>query len=223
MKRLWIPYLTILALACGCGSTENQAVQQEEDKPTTEHLIVSSLPYPDLHYNDKVLKIKDITLYQAHDDEKFLYHPYCIVRFDASDMTEEDLHYLGEGDISQSRYAYLNVDCEYTSPSNEIEDDDMDSITHYIDGSDVVYTFYDYSQSFAQHSLEDMYVEVDIDIIQSGGKIIKMYEEMPKNFYDIKINGDSDIKIEVKDDSQIPESENNMMEKGFASIINRGF
>lgn len=217
--------ILILALACillsGCSGTNSASAPAQED--TTERITATSLPYPDLKYNDKVLKIKDISLYQSYSEKKYVYNPYLIIRFDRSELTDEDIHYLCDGDLAQSRYAYLHIDCNYSSESNDIKKDSMNQIIRYTDGNDLVYSFYDYEQNMAQNTFDDITIQLNIDIIQSDGKIIKMYDDCGKNYYHITINGDSEIKIEVKDESEIPKSENDMLEKGFGKIIQRGF
>ena len=221
MKRIAV--LVIIAAVCftGCETTRDQ-IEQQQAKNKKED--ISDLPYPTMYYNDVPLELKSISLYQSYDSEDYTYTPYCVVRIDASEASEEDLHYLCNPDLGQSRYAYMQVDCYYTSESNKISFDRMPSISHYQDGDDVVYLFYDYMQSDAIHSLEDMDVDVDIEIIQSNGELVKMTDTAAtKYFYNININGDSSIKVEVKDDTEIPTSENTMFEKGFGEIIQRGF
>ena len=221
MKR--IAALAIIAIVCfaGCETTRDQLKQQESE---IENLDVYDLPYPTMHYNDIPLELKSISLYQSYDGEDYKYNPYCVVRIDASKASDEDIHYLCNADLGQSRDFYMKVRCYYTSETNKIKSDNMDYISRYRDGGDLVYLFYDYSQSDAIHSLEDMKVDVDIDIVQSNGELVKMTDTTAiKYSYDFYINGDSNIKVEVKDDSEIPDSENTMFEKGFGKIIQRGF
>lgn len=221
MKR--ITALVIIAIVCltGCETTRDQIERQES---LNKKFDVSDLPYPTMHYNDIPLELKSISLYQSYDSEDYKYNPYCVVRIDASKASDEDIYYLGNPDLGQSRYAYMQVDCYYSSESNKISSERMNSISHYKDGNELVYLFYDYMQEEAIHSLEDMTVDVDIEIVQSNGEIVKMTDTTtPKYSYDISINGDSNIKIEVKDDKEIPSSENTMYEKGFGEIIQRGF
>ena len=226
MKRKVFCLLLCSALFVGCsGQTQepNEIKQTEPAGQKSEKITATTLPYPDLKYNDKILKINDIRLYQSYSEEGYYYTPYLIIRLDKSDLSDEDAHYLFEGDIGQSRFAYLDISPYYSSESNEIQSVRMPQITRYFDGDEIVFAFYDYSQRDAIKNLEDMVVSINIDIIQSDGKLIKMFEDCTKNYYNIEINGESEIKIDVEDDTNIPESENDMLEKGFAKIIQRGF
>jgi hypothetical protein len=219
MKRIIV--LTIIAALTltGCETTRDQLERQGSKKEN-----ISDLPYPTMHYNDVPLELKSIDLYQSYDDSDYQYNPYCVVRIDASKASDEDLHYLCNADLGQSRDPYMEIDCYYTSESNKIKLERMNLISHYKDDDDLVYLFYDYMQEDAIHSLEDMKVDVDIEIIQSNGELVKMYDtDAAKYSYDININGTSNIKLEVKDDTEIPQSENSMFEKGFGEIIQRGF
>ncbi len=221
MKRIAV--LVIIAAVCftGCETTRDQ-IEQQQAKNKKED--ISDLPYPTMYYNDVPLELKSINLYQSYDTEDYKYNPYCVVRIDASKASDEDIHYLCNADLGQSRDPYMEIDCYYTSESNSIKLERMNLVSRYKDGNDLVYLFYDYMQSDAIHSLEDMDVDVDIEIIQSNGELVKMTDTAAtKYFYNININGDSSIKVEVKDDTEIPTSENTMFEKGFGEIIQRGF
>lgn len=209
-------------LLSGCSSPpqkhpDGQTVKQGES------ITVTALPYPELKYNDKVLKINDIRIYQSYSEKDYYYNPYLIIRFDKSDLSDEDLHYLCTGDLSQSRYAYMSITPYYYSESNDIRTERISEITRYTDGDELVYAYYDYKQREAIHPLDDISFSIDIDIIQSNGELVQMTDDAIKNRYDIKINGNSDIKIDVLNDSEIPETENTMLEKGFGEIIQRGF
>jgi hypothetical protein len=219
MKRIIVLTLIAALTITGCETTRDQLERQGSKKEN-----ISDLPYPTMYYNDVPLELKSIDLYQSYDDSDYQYNPYCVVRIDASKASDEDIHYLCTADLGQSRDFYMKVKCYYTSEANKIRSDNMDYISRYRDGNDLVYMFYDYSQSDAIHSLEDMEVDVVIEIIQSHGELVKMADMTATKYtYDININGTSNIKLEVKDDTEIPSSENTMFEKGFGEIIQRGF
>ena len=221
-KKLTILMVCGIIALSGCGKTQQQT-NSGDTIAETDNLTVTALPYPDMKYNDKVIKINDIRLYQSYSEKKYHYNPYLIIRMDKTNLSDEDLHYLCNGDLAQSRYAYMSIVPYYSSESNKLTSERMSLIKKYTDGDELVYAFYDYEQRDAIHPLDDIEINLDIDIIQSNGELVKMTDKSVKNYYRIKINGESEIKIEVKDESEIPKVENDMLEKGFAEIINRGF
>ncbi len=226
MKKIAIAAVILaVMMLTGCeGDTQPVVQTQTPQKP--KDITVSSLPYPEFTYNGKPFHITDIALYQSYNDERFIYNPYLIVKFDISALTDEDLHYLGSGDIGQMRGAYLDVTPWYYSKSNNLAVESMPQIAKYRDGAEIVFCFYDYSQSFATKSLEDMEVHLDISITQADNNIVTMYSQEERELEEkctIMINGSSDIKIEVLPESEVPETESKMLSKGFQEIMKRGY
>jgi hypothetical protein len=68
-----------------------------------------------------------------------------------------------------------------------------------------------------------MTVDLSVSIIQSHGELVKTYDDPDKKVYSLHINGENDLHLDILSESEIPEDENAMIEKGFGKIISRGF
>lgn len=211
MRKSLILAVMILSLA-GCG-TQTEPI----DRGVTEYIKDAS--YPDMHYNGKALKINDIKIYQRHDTDNFKYLPYCVVRIDLSNLTEEDIHYLTTADHTANRMVQLLTTVEYSSEANEISDDRMPNIVNYTDQetNERVYIYYDY-ECGAKKPLDDIAVDYEVEIVQDEKYEENGRSENKRNKYYYTINDDSENVIDIRDISEMPESEHEMFEEGLARM-----
>lgn len=207
-KRIVALLLCGLLAVSGCGTTTTQTSTSDY----LQNVSVTSLPYPEMRYNDAVISVKDISLFQGYSEESYRYNPYVIVTLDISNLSEQQITHMTTADISRNSLDLydVSVDVDYDSESNNISFSTMPLINHYIDGSDYVWIFYDYTVK-ARNDFSDMEPIISVKIIQDEMKGKSHVE----NTYKYRINeSNSEISLDVKSDSELTETQVEMFIKG---------
>lgn len=233
--RKVITIIMLCAVLCGCsllgGCTDGSqfgdpgaAKVEETERPT--RFRITELPFT-MDYNGKSITCKSVELYQSQVN--YEWHPYMIIRFDTSDLTEEDIHWLTTADFSVGiKPKDLDVDAHYYSEQNDISYEYFPQAVEYTnsDTHELVDIFYQYDEG-TRKDFSDIEVAVSISLTQEEKHEVdtrgKIQEENYVYTYDFQINGDDEdgLKRDVRPDTDITEEERGMFERGLANIAKR--
>ena len=212
MRRAIIVLMFTLSLY-GC----NRSVQQETEPPTD--FSITEVPFT-MDYNDKSIECKSVELYQSQVN--YEWHPLMIIRFDTSNLTEEDIHWL----TTSQDFRHdpdMDISVFYYSEQNDINLERMSPIEKYTnsDKKELTYIYYEDS-SGTRKDFSDIEVHVSISLKQEKEhEVWEAGKKVTKNYiyhYEIRINSDKGeyITRDVHPESDITEEERQMFETGLA-------
>ena len=190
---------------------------------------ITSEPYPEMSYNGTPIKLKEVKLIQTMTESTRYYQPMLILHFDFSQvedyqknrMFETDLGLMAHTEVLSMMMREFEVEAEYNSEQNEVKFKDIPLITHYTDGDEVVYIFYDY-ESKLRNDLSDIELEFDVNIIQDEKyqkKYQKSYLEYRKtNSYTYRLEN-----LPIQDESVVTQTETDMFAKAVDRITSKPY
>lgn len=214
MKK-WILLFLCAVFLTGCNGPETK----ETERPT--EFEITEIPFT-MDYNGKNIACKSVELYQSKVNYKW--HPHMIIRFDTSNLTEDDIHWITTAQ-DFGLHPDMDITVFYYSEQNDISTEIMPLVEKYTnsDTKELTYIFYEY-MSGTREDFSDIEVHVSIDLAQKEKHEVwnngKKQEENYIYSYDFRIN-DNDgecIKRDVRPDTDITEEENRMFEQGLGSI-----
>ncbi len=208
MKKALLVISTSLFLSA-CSSGQN--ISETED---TYFIPVDSLPYP-IQINAETFSLEDVSIYRNTDESGFEYSPYVSVRFDISNMSEQELHWMIEDDC-------LDISCYFTSEQNKVDFESIPHIKSYYTDSEYISLFGKYSTSY-RYDLSDIELSVSVRVkqetehpyVDSEGETSMLNDW---KYYSISFNDTYGLENPIKDISEMPDKEYEMLIEGMYDI-----
>jgi hypothetical protein len=210
MKRAWIVLFVLsLFLLSACGEPA-----QTIDKGSNE--TVDKLPYV-MKYNDKEISLRSIDVYQDKDSSAH-WSPYMVVRFYIGTLTDDERQYITEVNYDRNSPLApndLSLKVHYSSSQNDMRGETMPYIIKYFDGDELAFAYCDYT-SKARKDMSDLSGVIEVSLTQD-----EKYDATNHkiNKYTCSFNGSSDIKVDIKDVSEMRPSEEKMFIKGMQNMM----
>lgn len=222
MKKLFILILSCCIVLSGCGKDENlqensENYLKEENLPQEDEsyydkngdyvvdqgaakliAVNSGIPYNDLEFNGSLFGISSVVLCQKQTDNG--YSPLVFVRFDLSNLTDEEFGKLIQNYDSHSDGVFA-LTAAFSSEKNQVVNENF-WVYEYSLEKDNAY-FLMYSEKEYQNDLSDIEVSISIDIDQDD---IYSYKEDGETkeanivyAYTIWINKGYGIELDIQD------------------------
>lgn len=198
MKRTVIGLLLAMAVLSGCGGPQKAQSAPVENAETRLEKLPSVLTY-----NDKQISFSKVALYHEKMASSAKWCPYMFVRFNIATLTEDERKYLSQDDMT--------VTAKYGSEQNELYAVSFPFVIKYYDGDELVYVFADIMQDKARRDLSDMYVIIDVSIVQNEKQDAEHHKKLN---YECWINSGDSQRIEVKPSSEMRPSEEKQLLSG---------
>lgn len=218
---LWLIAITLT----GCSAGENNSeVSTEADgtKVTIDERgidkSVNSIPYDKIYWNEEVMSLESIDIYQEKSDSGHGYFPYVVVRIDTTSMSEDGLYWMMK-DQEGFGIKTFDEDVYLTSEKNEINHERMSLLYGWYDNNEIV-SIYWLSDEY-RYDFLDAELSVCINIEQDETYEYEDGELQKSNTYTWRINNEwiGEIELPVQDSENMPDDIVDGIQNGYLKIL----